>query len=85
MTCRDFTAFLDDYIAGDLPADVVANFDEHVSVCVNCLRYLAQYRDSIALGRAAFDGQDASVPQDVPEDLIAAILSARPRDDASGG
>lgn len=79
MTCRDFTAFLDDYLSGDLPADVLASFDEHVSVCGNCRRYLAQYRDSIVLGRAALGGQEDSVPQDVPEDLIAAILNARPR------
>jgi anti-sigma factor RsiW len=77
MTCRAFADFLDDYLSGELPGDVLASFDQHVAVCVNCVRYLAQYRDTIAVVRAAFHDGSAGVPQDVPEDLIAAILNAR--------
>ena len=77
MTCRDFTGFLSDYLSGELPADVLATFEAHIGVCQNCVRYLAQYRDSIAFGRAVLEAGGASVPDDVPEDLIAAILTAR--------
>ena len=77
MTCRDFADFLADYLAGDLPKDVLASFDEHIAVCPNCVRYLAHYRESIALGRQAFRDLDAGVASDVPEDLISAILAAR--------
>jgi len=84
MTCRDFAAFMDDYLAGELAAGVVASFEYHISVCPNCVRYLAQYRDSVAFGRAAFEDLHAAIPGDVPEDLIAAIMTARVAPRGSG-
>jgi anti-sigma factor RsiW len=77
MTCRAFADFLAAYLAGELPAEVLARFERHITVCPNCERYLAQYRESILLGRAAFADANATVPADVPEDLIGAILTAR--------
>ena len=77
MTCREFADFMDAYLAGELAADVLGSFDYHISVCPNCVRYLAQYRDAIAFGRSAFADVNAVVPGDVPEDLIAAIMAAR--------
>ena len=79
MTCREFAEFLGEYLAGDLPANVLARFEAHIAVCPNCVRYLDHYRDSIVFGRSAFADLDAVVPGEVPEDLIAAILTARPR------
>jgi len=77
MTCREFADFMDDYLAGGLPADVLSPFEYHLSVCANCVRYLAQYRDTITMGRAAFARSADPVPAEVPEDLIAAIMQAR--------
>lgn len=77
MTCRDFADFLADYIANDLPPDILSAFEAHIAVCPNCVRYLAQYRDSIAMGQRAFANMQGSVSDDVPEDLISAILIAR--------
>ena len=77
MTCRDFADFLDRYLAATLPAPIVSRFERHLDVCPNCQRYLAQYRDTIALGRRAFDEPAATVPTEVPDDLVAAILTAR--------
>jgi anti-sigma factor RsiW len=77
MTCRDFADFLDQYLAGDLSAATLARFERHLSLCPNCVRYLSQYRDAIAMGRSAFHNLSDSVPVDVPEDLVAAILVAR--------
>ena len=79
MTCRELADFLDDYLSGDLRPDVRSPFEHHLDVCANCRRYVDQYRQSIALGRAAFDDVNAQVPQNVPEDLVAAILAARSR------
>jgi anti-sigma factor RsiW len=79
MTCRELADFLDGYLAGELPSETLASFERHLSVCPNCKRYLAQYRDAVAFGRIAFDEQAALVPPDVPEDLVAAILAARTR------
>lgn len=74
MTCREFADFIQAYVAGELGADVLARFEEHVAVCPNCVTYLAQYRDAMAMGRAAFDDLDAGVPDDVPEDLVGAMM-----------
>ena len=76
MTCREIAAFLDRYVSGELPAHVHAAFEDHLEICVNCLRYLQHYRLSIALGQQAFASPDAEAPQDVPEDLIRAIAEA---------
>ena len=77
MTCRDFADFLADYLAGELPADTLDSFEAHIAVCPNCVRYLAQYRDSMAMGQRAFADLSGSVSDDVPEDLISAILIAQ--------
>ena len=77
MTCRDFTDFLDQYLTGDLPTPTLAQFEHHLLLCTNCVRYLSQYRDAIALGQAAFNNLTDPVPADVPEDLVSAILRAR--------
>jgi anti-sigma factor RsiW len=76
MTCREFAEFLDGYVAGELPPGVRSAFEHHLALCVNCVRYLDQYRRSIELGRRAFEAPDEDVPVDVPEDLIRAILVA---------
>lgn len=77
MTCREFADFIMDYLAGELPLEVKEPFTRHLSVCPNCERYLAQYRATVEAGRAAFADLDSEVPEDVPEDLIRAILASR--------
>lgn len=78
MTCREFADFMADYLSGELPADVRARFEHHLSVCTNCVKYLAGYQGAITLGKGAFGDDDAAeVPPDVPEDLVRAILTAR--------
>jgi hypothetical protein len=44
---------------------------------MNCVKYLAGYKATIELGRAAFDDPEAPAPDHVPEDLVRAILSAK--------
>jgi anti-sigma factor RsiW len=68
-----------DYLSGALPVDVRQRFDYHLSICVNCQKYLSSYAESVKLGKRAFDDEAASLPGDVPEDLVQAILAARPR------
>ena len=77
MTCREFAEFIADFLDGELPATEHQQFERHLSRCVNCTRYLDSYRQSIALGKRAFDDDDAEVPSDVPEDLVKAILLTR--------
>jgi anti-sigma factor RsiW len=76
MTCREFADFLDSYLSGGLPPAVRAAFEHHLQLCINCVRYLEQYRQSIELGRRVFEAPSAEVPAEVPEDLIRGILVA---------
>lgn len=77
MTCREFIDFLMDYLDGELPAGVQAPFEHHLSLCPACDRYLRQYKATVIAGKMAFSDLDAAVPDDVPEELIAAILDSR--------
>ena len=77
MSCREFADFIEDYLSNELPADIRAQFEHHVEICTNCVKYLEAYKAAVALGKAAFDGRDEPVPADVPNDLVLAILAAR--------
>ncbi len=76
-TCREFSQFILDYTSGELPADVLATFERHLSRCTNCRRYLLAYEESVKLGRRAFDDDETDVPSGVLDQLVDAILSAR--------
>ena len=82
MTCKEFIGFLHEYLEGELPPEERALFDEHLSLCVSCVNYLSNYRDTMRLAKASLMESMASegpVPGDVPEELITAILAARAR------
>jgi predicted anti-sigma-YlaC factor YlaD len=79
VTCREFTAFIADYLAGEMAEDARRTFAEHLEICENCRRYLSGYEQTVKLGRHAFDDEEASLPRDVPEDLVRAVLAARNR------
>ena len=77
MTCRELADFIADYLSRELPTPIRDAFDHHLTLCPNCRRYLASYEATIALGKAAFDDENAAVPADVPEQLVQAILDSR--------
>ncbi|HET7220906.1 MAG TPA: zf-HC2 domain-containing protein [Vicinamibacterales bacterium] len=83
MTCRQLADFIDDYREGALDSDVRALFERHLSRCPNCVRYLAAYEKTIAMGRRALavedDGDRPAAASGAPEELIRAIMAARPR------
>ncbi len=80
MNCREFTEFLYEYLFGDLAADERAEFEKHLAECEWCVAYLDNYRKTIEMEKIAFAvSEDAPPPADAPEELIQAILLARPR------
>jgi anti-sigma factor RsiW len=79
MTCREFADFIADYLTGELPPAVHAEFEHHLDVCINCRRYLKSYEETITLGRRAFEDEDEMLPAVIPEELVQAILASRPR------
>jgi anti-sigma factor RsiW len=76
VTCRDFATFQLDYVENALPADTRRRFDEHMAICPDCVQYVKHYTETIKAGRLAM-AED--LPADVPDDLVSAILEARPR------
>ena len=78
MTCREFAEFLDAYLRGELAPAERDEFERHLVVCVACVNYMAGYRETVRLAQLAF--ADEALPDDVPEDMVRAILAARKRD-----
>jgi len=76
MTCREFVDFLMAYLDRELAGDTRGVFEQHMDLCPNCREYLVTYEDTIRAGQLACSEDDA-VPDDVPEQLISAILAAR--------
>jgi hypothetical protein len=76
MTCRQFIEFLLEYIEERLSAEEQERFDAHLRICPDCRTYLETYGKTVELARLA---ESDSVPPDVPEDLIQAILRSRTR------
>jgi anti-sigma factor RsiW len=73
MTCRELSDFLSDYVAGELPAEVSAEFNGHLVRCPECHLFVEQYRVTIHLCCEAYDD---TVPPSLPEDLVTAILAS---------
>lgn len=85
ISCRDVVDFLDRYLTGGLDPDEVAKFERHLSECPPCVAYMHTYQSARALSRAVLKDARAvpeEVTEEVPEDLVQAILSARGGDEA---
>ena len=80
MTCRTFIEFLMEYLNGELPAEEHADFEAHLAECPWCVAYLQTYQEAIRLGKTVFADEEKNVPEEVPEELIQAILAARARE-----
>jgi len=73
MTCRQLIEFhLSNYLEGALAVGERVKFDEHLSVCPACRRYLSQFTTAIDLTRSLADEPDP----ELPPDLVKAIVEA---------
>lgn len=79
MTCREFVDFLMEYLSGELSVREQDEFERHLMECPDCSTYLRSYQETITLGKAVFADPNASVPKEVPEELVQAILASRGR------
>ena len=73
-TCQSGVELLMEYLEGELPADVKAALDAHVSGCERCLAFVASYRATPELLRAA---TAATLPADLQESLLKALRERR--------
>jgi anti-sigma factor RsiW len=77
ITCKEFEDFVLRYLDDELTARQRSVFELHIRLCRECREYLAAYQRTIEIGREVFKSADEALPDDVPEDLIKAILEAR--------
>jgi anti-sigma factor RsiW len=79
MTCREAIGVLGAYHDGELSAVVRVQVDAHLGACAECATYLRTYRDTVKLAKDAVGSPDDASSPDLPDDLVATILSARPK------
>ena len=77
ITCEEFESFILAYLEDELPGRQRRVFEFHLKICRECRDYLAAYRRTVELGKAAFAESAAPLPESVPEDLVKAVLEAR--------
>jgi len=77
ISCVEFEDFISSYFEGSLPRAQLRIFELHLKICKECREYLRAYEETIAVGKIVFNDPDAPLPDDVPEDLVKAILDAR--------
>jgi anti-sigma factor RsiW len=77
ITCEQFVTFLMDYLDEELPSGQRATFEAHLDLCPPCRNYLASYRQTVELGRSLCRADQDAIPDEVPEDLVRAVLAAR--------
>ena len=79
ITCSEFEQFIDDYLDNELTPKEAATFERHLKLCRECREYLQAYQNAIALGKTVFaeNSDDLPIPQEVPSDLLQAILEAK--------
>lgn len=79
LTCREMDDFLVDYFSDTLSAAARTRFELHLKTCPNCREYVRGYGKTLEMTRRVFEEDEAEVPPEVPEPLVAAILDARRR------
>ena len=77
INCVQFEEFMLSYFENTLPPLRRMSFNAHLKICCECRDYLAAYRQTIELGKAVFEEPEGPLPDDVPEDLVKAILAVR--------
>ena len=77
MTCQELTEFLMAYLDDELPESERVVFEEHMGMCLPCVAYIESYKEAVELGKAVCKADADDLPDDVPENLITAILASR--------
>jgi hypothetical protein len=79
VICREVIEFLSEYLSGELTAAERAEFEAHLSECLECVAYLDTYQKTIQFGKAVYSyaHSEDRVSDEVPEELVRAVLAAR--------
>jgi len=81
ITCKEFIEFVWAYLSGEVSEAERKEFEYHLSGCPSCVAYMNTYKQTIDLTRMAFEevSGEEPIPDEVPEELILAVLAARKR------
>ena len=77
LTCMEFESFVHDYQEGSLSLRERRTFDLHRDLCPMCRVYFATYLRAIELGKRICATDPETTIDDLPADLVTAILAAR--------
>lgn len=77
ITCNEFEDFILAYLEDDLPQKQKPVFEMHLKVCRECRDYLQAYRATMELAKNTLKAESQLLPEDVPQDLVKAVLAAR--------
>ena len=77
LTCREFEEFVLAYLDGELTPKQLTRFNMHLRMCRECREYIAAYQRTTEINRAVLGAPDESLSDDVPADLIKAILESK--------
>lgn len=77
ITCNEFESFILAYLEDDLAPRQKSVFELHLKMCRECRDYLAAYRLSLDLAKGALGKDRDHLEDDIPEDLVKAVLAAR--------
>ncbi len=77
ITCREFEDFIIAYFEGNLPKNQRRLFEIHLRFCRECREYLAAYKASMEAAKQGLSDDAMALPEEVPEDLIAAVIGSR--------
>ena len=73
LVCSSGVELLMDYLEGELPLDLKADIEHHVSSCERCSAFVASYRETPRIVR---DATAFNLPKDL-EDSLMDFLRAR--------
>jgi predicted anti-sigma-YlaC factor YlaD len=79
VTCQEIADFLMDYLDGALAEEQRTVFDEHLSECPDCVAYLQSYEMTVKAVQSVRIPTEEPQRNEIPEDLVRAILAARHR------
>lgn len=73
-----------EYLDGELSEEQRSSFESHLGVCPDCVAFMESYKQTMQLTKllqisAAGEITEDKILEDVPHDLIDAILAARPK------
>ena len=77
MSCRELADFIRAYLDGELSFREKVAFKTHLAMCADCRAYLKTYEEAVSMGKQVFEEDADEIPQEVPEDLVKAVLESR--------